>query len=60
MRWGMPVVQVSALRTGRRTFGESRAMAAGISRMYLAAAAAFACSMLCLGVLSVLQSEARW
>ncbi len=45
---------------GRRTFGESRHIAAAISRMYLAASAAFGCLMLCLGVLAVLQDAARW
>lgn len=53
-----PAIQV--LRAGRRTFGESRDLAAGISRLYLTAAAAFGCTMLCLGVLSVLQTEAQW
>lgn len=51
---------MALLRSGRRTFGESRDIAAGISRLYLASAAGFACTMLCLGVLSVLQSETRW
>jgi hypothetical protein len=53
-----PAIEV--LRAGRRTFGESRDIAAGISRLYLTAAAAFGCTMLCLGVVSVLQTELQW